>query len=91
MISSQVKNAEKNSEGLNTRVPEGKSKTPPQSLPFLVSLSLTHTLCVYEQVHSLSASAVSDQHGAGLFATIKIKNLELLTPLINLIFPISSS
>lgn len=58
------------------------------------SLSHTHThrcVCVYGQVHSLSASAVNDQHGAGLFATIKIKNLELLTPLINLIFPISSS
>ena len=50
MISSQVKNAEKNSKGLNTRVPEGKPKTPPQSL--FLSLSLTHTLQVILKIEA---------------------------------------
>ena len=90
MISSQLKNAEKNSEGLNSRVPEGKSKTPPQSLTH----THTHTrvcVCVCMDRYIPFQLLLLMTSMAGLFATIKIKNLELLTPLINLIFPISSS
>ena len=70
------------------------------SLSLSLSLSLSHThththtrvcVCVCMDRYIPFQLLLLMTSMAGLFATIKIKNLELLTPLINLIFPISSS